>query len=811
MTTKEEIRRQIIKAACEEDPLFFTRYFFKHREGMKFITNWHHRLIADTLLEIERGVYDGHVVIINVSPGSSKTQMAVVNWIARSLAINPRCRFLHLSYSDQLAEQNSLGAKDIVESDEYQELWNLKIRPDSKSKKRWNVIFDEDGTERNAGGVYATSMRGQVTGFRAGHMNDGWQGCFVAGSKVNMVKGTKVIDEIKKGDIVLSYNHLTNTVEPKRVVAVQESIKHEIIRFTAGDKEITCTPCHRFFNGESYEEISSIYGKLQQLQGKHLDSMQEVFKGKEKSPQRCEEINREKSDDNILFKGVQQLGCKRIGKIKNFIRKKLSYLFEWVYANKLFNAALFPLMRRLSALKEYARRGQFKLQEYTQRLSSAISEVEAFNKIKGWAVFSVRERGSFGCASYRREQTQQQSEQSCNNVFELSCKNTQIKATQISRYEVVSREPTKVYDIQVEGNNNFFVDGILAHNCIIIDDPLSPEMAESTADRNRINDILVNTIKSRKANPATPILLIMQRLHENDPTGFIRNGGLNLPVKHIKIPAIIKDEETGEDKSYWEYKENFKDLVKQRDEGSSKEKYVFYGQYMQEPAPVGNGEFSKDRIQFFNPNHESFSCREMNIWIFYDPANTKKENADYTAMVVVGLAPDQNYYILDLVRDKLNPTERVNALIKLHKKWNFKGGKPPRVGVEQYGMMTDKYYIQKAQEAINYRFGLEELKGRLSKEDRIRRAIPDWDNSRVYIADKILYNNYKGEVHDLSSEFIEDELMLFPVGKNDDMIDAWTRIYDVEAYFPQEQVEYLAGGETVAKQSSYSNDDFMSW
>lgn len=523
MTTKEEIRRQIIKAACEEDPLFFTRYFFKHREGMKFITNWHHRLIADTLLEIERGVYDGHVVIINVSPGSSKTQMAVVNWIARSLAINPRCRFLHLSYSDQLAEQNSLGAKDIVESDEYQELWNLKIRPDSKSKKRWNVIFDEDGTERNAGGVYATSMRGQVTGFRAGHMNDGWQGC------------------------------------------------------------------------------------------------------------------------------------------------------------------------------------------------------------------------------------------------------------------------------------------------IIIDDPLSPEMAESTADRNRINDILVNTIKSRKANPATPILLIMQRLHENDPTGFIRNGGLNLPVKHIKIPAIIKDEETGEDKSYWEYKENFKDLVKQRDEGSSKEKYVFYGQYMQEPAPVGNGEFSKDRIQFFNPNHESFSCREMNIWIFYDPANTKKENADYTAMIVVGLAPDQNYYILDLVRDKLNPTERVNALIKLHKKWNFKGGKPPRVGVEQYGMMTDKYYIQKAQEAINYRFGLEELKGRLSKEDRIRRAIPDWDNSRVYIADKILYNNYKGEVHDLSSEFIEDELMLFPVGKNDDMIDAWTRIYDVEAYFPQEQVEYLAGGETVAKQSSYSNDDFMSW
>lgn len=523
MVTKADLEREIIKQSCEADPLFFTRYFFKKREGMNFRVNWHHEKIARVLLDIEAGIYDGHIVIINVSPGSSKTQMAVVNWIARSLAINPRSRFLHLSYSDQLAEQNSLGAKDIVLSDEYQELWNVKIRPDSKSKKRWNVIFDDNGVERSAGGVYATSMRGQITGFRAGHMTTGFQGA------------------------------------------------------------------------------------------------------------------------------------------------------------------------------------------------------------------------------------------------------------------------------------------------IIIDDPLSPEMAASTADRNKINEILVSTIKSRKANPATPILLIMQRVHENDPTGFLLSGGLGLPVKHIKIPAIVQDDE-GNDVSYWEYKEHIKDLIKQRDEGSPKEKQVFYGQYMQEPAPVGNGEFSKDKIQFFNPEHKNFSCEDMNIWIFYDPANSKKNNADYTAMVVIGLAPDQNYYILDLIRDKLNPTERVNTLIKLHKKWNFKSGTPPRVAVEQYGMMTDLYYIKKAQENINYRFSLVEVAGRLSKEDRIRRMIPDWDNDRVYIADKILYNDYKNDIRDLSSEIIEDELMLFPVGKNDDMIDAWTRIYDVNAVFPEKEINYYSGGSTISKEyGNYRNDDFMSW
>ena len=523
MVTQVDLELEIIRKSCEADPLFFTRYFFHHREGMNFIVNWHHEKIAKILLEIEAGVYDGHIVVINVSPGSSKTQMVVVNWIARNLAINPRSRFLHLSYSDQLAEQNSLAAKDIVQSDEYQELWNLKIRSDSKSKKRWNVIFNDNGVERAAGGVYATSMRGQITGFRAGHMTDGFQGA------------------------------------------------------------------------------------------------------------------------------------------------------------------------------------------------------------------------------------------------------------------------------------------------IIIDDPLSPEMAASTADRNRINEILVNTVKSRKANPATPILLIMQRVHENDPTGFLKAGGLSLPVKHFKIPAIMEDKD-GNEVSYWEYKEPIKDLIRQRDEGSPKEKYVFYGQYMQEPAPVGNGEFSKDHIQFFNPDHKNFSCENMNIWIFYDPANSKKDNADYTAMVVLGLAPDQNYYILDLVRDRLNITERAKALIKLHKKWNFKSGSPPRVAVEEYGLSTDIHSIKVAQNDVNYRFGITQVAGRMKKEDRNRRLIQPWENDRIYIADKILYNNYKNEIRDLSMELIEDELMLFPVGKNDDMIDALTRVFDVEASFPEEEVDYIAGGCTIAgEHEGYKQDDFMSW
>ena len=89
--------------------------------------------------------------------------------------MNPRARFLHISYSDDLALLNSETAREIVQSDEFQALWPLSIAPDAKSKKRWNVIADG----KKAGGVYAVSLGGQITGFRAGHMTDGWQGAII--------------------------------------------------------------------------------------------------------------------------------------------------------------------------------------------------------------------------------------------------------------------------------------------------------------------------------------------------------------------------------------------------------------------------------------------------------------------------------------------------------------------------------------------------------------------------------------------------------------------------------------------------------
>lgn len=173
MIYENQYDKSAAQAQMEESHLDFTRFFFKSRQSIKFIVNWHHRLMCDAIQDVIEGRTQN--LILNVSPGSSKTEIFVINFIARGLALNPRARFLHLSGSDSLASLNSATARELVLSDEYQQFWPLKIAEDAKAKKRWNILIDG----QPGGGVYATSLGGQITGFRAGHMAPGFQGAII--------------------------------------------------------------------------------------------------------------------------------------------------------------------------------------------------------------------------------------------------------------------------------------------------------------------------------------------------------------------------------------------------------------------------------------------------------------------------------------------------------------------------------------------------------------------------------------------------------------------------------------------------------
>ncbi|HGI7065851.1 TPA: DNA-packaging protein [Klebsiella pneumoniae] len=168
MTTAEQ-KAYARKIECEDDGLYYARYFFKQRTGGKMIVAPHHKVIQKTL---DR-VIDGEIqrLIINVPPGYTKTELATINMMGRGLALNCRARFMHLSYSHNLALLNSSTARGMIKSQAYQSMWPMALRDDADSKAMW---WTEHG-----GGVYASSAAGQVTGFRAGHMEPGWQGALI--------------------------------------------------------------------------------------------------------------------------------------------------------------------------------------------------------------------------------------------------------------------------------------------------------------------------------------------------------------------------------------------------------------------------------------------------------------------------------------------------------------------------------------------------------------------------------------------------------------------------------------------------------
>lgn len=338
-------------------------------------------------------------------------------------------------------------------------------------------------------------------------------------------------------------------------------------------------------------------------------------------------------------------------------------------------------------------------------------------------------------------------------------------------------------------------------NYVILDDPLKPDEAPSDTIRNNTNENIRNTFFSRFNDPRTgKFIMVMQRVHEDDPTGNLaRDHGytvLKLPAEahtsvHIKLDHPLKGQLN------WKMDEGELLFPPRLTKAFLEEKradlneYNYAGQYLQSPVPLGGGEFRSEWIQYYPAG--SIKPATMNIVILVDPSGgeelnkRRKKRSDWTAMMVVGLAPDNNYYLLDIVRDRLNPTDRIDTLFMLHRKWNELSGKPPKVGYEKYGMMTDTHYIKEKQKQDSYRFPIVELGGQMMKEERIRRLIPDLQIGRWCFPENIMYTDSEGRLFDLVSELVNSEMPTFPRARFDDMLDALSRVMepDLNLVFPR--------------------------
>lgn len=207
--------------------------------------------------------------------------------------------------------------------------------------------------------------------------------------------------------------------------------------------------------------------------------------------------------------------------------------------------------------------------------------------------------------------------------------------------------------------------------------------------------------------------------------------------------------------------------------------YHFGCQMLQNPKADKVMGFEKSWLRRYERPNEA--PRGWNLYLLVDPSSGKNKKTDYTVMLIIALAPDGNYYLVDGFRKRINLTARAKELVRLHERWN-----PLKVGYEAYGMQADIEHIEDYQDRINYRFDIEPLGGSQKKENRIRKLVPPFEQGKFYIPYTLFYMNEEKKLKDLIVEFIDEEYEPFPVSSYDDMLDCMARILDpkLKAKFP---------------------------
>lgn len=286
---------------------------------------------------------------------------------------------------------------------------------------------------------------------------------------------------------------------------------------------------------------------------------------------------------------------------------------------------------------------------------------------------------------------------------------------------------------------------------IIIDDPHKADEARSDVIRQGVIEWFQNTLESRKNSPEdTPIILIMQRLHERDLAGWLVSGGNGEEWEVVSLPAL-RDDGT----ALWPEKHSVERLQKMQQAAP----YTFAGQYQQRPSPPEGNIFKPDRLEVVDAVPEG--TRFVRGWDFAASIEQIGKDPDYTVGGKLGITPSGRWIIADIARLRGGPETVEAALINTARR----DGSGVRVRIPQ-----DPGQAGKSQ-AANFTkllagFG---VTAKPVSGDKITRAEPFAAQVNV------------GNVMMLRAEWNDPliaEMRVFPNGSHDDQVDSLSDAFD---------------------------------
>ncbi|WP_279025559.1 phage terminase large subunit [Gibbsiella quercinecans] len=227
---------------------------------------------------------------------------------------------------------------------------------------------------------------------------------------------------------------------------------------------------------------------------------------------------------------------------------------------------------------------------------------------------------------------------------------------------------------QITGSRGGYMTDVFS-GMVMLDDIDKPDDMFSKVKRERTHTLLKNTIRSRRMHDGTPIIAIQQRLHTQDSTWFMLNGGMGIEFDQVSIPALVTEEygkslpdwlqpiferdvlsseyveiDGVKHYSFWPDKESVHDLMALREA----DYYTFQSQYQQEPITLGGNVFNSEWWRYYGssleadePHPDKFEYR----FITADTAQKTGELNDFSVIIEWGKLKDRVYFI-DGIRGK---------------------------------------------------------------------------------------------------------------------------------------------------------------
>lgn len=273
-----------------------------------------------------------------------------------------------------------------------------------------------------------------------------------------------------------------------------------------------------------------------------------------------------------------------------------------------------------------------------------------------------------------------------------------------SNFRIVKRVFKLGFSPRLElGGNRFStsvggsVTGFHAH-LILVDDPIDPNRVMSDTEVKKANHWMDSTLPFRKVDKnVTATVLVMQRLHQDDPTGHLLKshgikkdpkGNWSYPDKKVKIRHICLP---GEIKNYIKnvhppeliekYTDGLLDVKRLNwdylNEIQMKGQYIYGGQVGQDPVPLGGGMFQTDKLVFRQTMpHPSEISSTVRYW---DKAGTEGGDGAYTAGVRMSKLKNGRFLIENVKRDRWSTEKREQTI----KQYAQTDSEKVRIGIEQ--------------------------------------------------------------------------------------------------------------------------------